>query len=74
MQDKVLTEVKKQLAGAPLSSDPSTMAMCKRACEMRDELFKKVDDLGDRLPSNTLDQLIDELGGPADVAVSEWID
>lgn len=71
MQDKVMEEVSKQ------QSNPSTaelnptalMVMCKRACEMKDELLRKLDALDDRLPSNTLDQLIDELGGPNEVAV-----
>jgi hypothetical protein len=35
---------------------------------MRDELLKKIEGLGAKLPNNTLDQLIDELGGPSDVA------
>lgn len=35
---------------------------------MKEELLKKIEKLGDRLPPNTLDQLIDELGGPENVA------
>jgi len=35
---------------------------------MRDDLLKKIENLGAKLPNNTLDQLIDELGGPNDVA------
>ena len=35
-----------------------------RACQMREAILKKVDALGATLPPNTLDQLIDELGGP----------
>ena len=35
---------------------------------MKEELLEKVERLGDRLPPNTLDQLIDELGGPENVA------
>ena len=30
--------------------------------------MKKIDSLGRKLPPNTLDQLIDELGGPENVA------
>lgn len=78
MQDKVLEEVQKKLVGTPSSSDQpdlqaneALMAMCKHACEMQDELLEKIDKLGDRLPSNTLDQLIEELGGPNVVAVSD---
>ncbi|KFB44782.1 AGAP011199-PA-like protein [Anopheles sinensis] len=40
----------------------------ERACQMKDELLAKIERLGDRLPANTLDQLIDELGGPENVA------
>ncbi|KAL5282206.1 sno family protein [Megaselia abdita] len=40
----------------------------ERACLMKDDLLVKIDKLGDRLPPNTLDQLIDELGGPENVA------
>lgn len=39
-----------------------------RACEMKDDLLRKIEKLGERLPPNTLDQLIDELGGPENVA------
>ena len=35
-----------------------------RACKMRAEILEKVDKIGSKLPANTLDQLIDELGGP----------
>ena len=35
-----------------------------RACQMRAEILEKVNKLGSKLPPNTLDQLIDELGGP----------
>lgn len=40
----------------------------ERACEMKEELLKKIELLGPHLPPNTLDQLIDELGGPENVA------
>uniref|UniRef100_A0A2M4AB38 Putative nuclear helicase mop-3/sno dead-box superfamily n=1 Tax=Anopheles triannulatus TaxID=58253 RepID=A0A2M4AB38_9DIPT len=52
-----------QLAGGPPPKDA-----IERACQMKDELLAKIDRLGDRLPANTLDQLIDELGGPENVA------
>lgn len=39
-----------------------------RVWEMRKELLDKIEKLGERLPPNTLDQLIDDLGGPEDVA------
>ena len=35
---------------------------------MKQELLKKLDDVSDRLPANTLDELIDELGGTEYVA------
>lgn len=40
----------------------------ERACCMKEELLKRIERLGDKLPPNTLDQLIDELGGPENVA------
>ena len=36
--------------------------------QMKEELLKKVELLSSHLPANTLDQLIDELGGPECVA------
>lgn len=70
METKLLEEIQKQLVAEPSLAE-ATMEKCKRACDMRDELLDKIDELGDRLPSNTLDQLIEELGGPDEVAVSE---
>jgi hypothetical protein len=35
---------------------------------MKTELLNLIEQLGERLPPNTLDQLIDELGGPDNVA------
>lgn len=40
----------------------------ERACYLKEELLAKIDKLGENLPPNTLDQLIDELGGPENVA------
>jgi len=40
----------------------------ERACNMKEELLQQIEDLGEKLPPNTLDQLIDELGGPENVA------
>lgn len=40
----------------------------ERACNMKEELLEQIERLGERLPPNTLDQLIDELGGPENVA------
>lgn len=35
---------------------------------MKSELLARIEYLGDKLPPNTLDQLIDDLGGPENVA------
>jgi hypothetical protein len=40
---------------------------------MKEELLQRIEDLGDKLPPNTLDQLIDELGGPENVAEASVI-
>lgn len=40
----------------------------ERACNMKEDLLNKIEKLGEKLPPNTLDQLIDELGGPENVA------
>lgn len=40
----------------------------ERACNMKEELLEQIERIGERLPPNTLDQLIDELGGPENVA------
>lgn len=40
----------------------------ERAYEMKEHLTRRIEKLGDKLPPNTLDQLIDELGGPDNVA------
>ena len=40
----------------------------RRARELKERLLRQVHGLGKRMPANTLDQLIDELGGPDNVA------
>ncbi|CAL1287186.1 unnamed protein product [Larinioides sclopetarius] len=40
----------------------------EKASAMKAELLEKIEILGDSLPPNTLDQLIDSLGGPENVA------
>ena len=40
----------------------------ENAGKLRTELLLKIERLGERLPANTLDQLIDMLGGPENVA------
>lgn len=39
-----------------------------KANKLKAELVKAIENLGRKLPPNTLDQLIDELGGPENVA------
>ncbi|CAG4931624.1 unnamed protein product [Colias eurytheme] len=40
----------------------------ERACSMKEQLLASIERLGRRLPPNTLDQLVDELGGTDNVA------
>ena len=40
----------------------------EKASALKRELLNAIDRLGDRLPPNTLDELIDDLGGPDCVA------
>lgn len=64
--------------GKPMSGYGSNMTAVRnqapprssieRACTMKEELLAQIENLGERLPPNTLDQLIDELGGPENVA------
>merc|ERR1719430_3033349 len=37
----------------------------ERAIAMKEDLLRKIDSLGSELPANSLDELIDELGGPS---------
>ncbi|XP_065082597.1 protein strawberry notch isoform X2 [Ochlerotatus camptorhynchus] len=54
--------------GISIQLGPPPKDAIEHACKMKDELLTKIERLGDRLPANTLDQLIDELGGPENVA------
>ena len=40
----------------------------EQAVRMKQELLDALEEIGDRLPPNTLDQLIDALGGTENVA------
>lgn len=40
----------------------------EHAQKMKRDLLDKLEDLAESLPPNTLDELIDELGGPENVA------
>lgn len=53
--------------GSTLSQAPPRDAI-ERACSIKEELLAQIESLGEKLPPNTLDQLIDELGGPENVA------
>jgi hypothetical protein len=64
------TRVEKKLStinSGSRNQAPSRIAI-ERACCMKEELLVKIEKLGENLPPNTLDQLIDELGGPENVA------
>jgi hypothetical protein len=39
-----------------------------RVIQMKDELLEEIEELGEKLPTNTLDELIDQLGGPDKVS------
>ena len=53
--------------GKPQQSVPGVNAV-EKASALKHDLLEAIERLGDRLPPNTLDQLIDELGGPDCVA------
>eukprot|EP00092_Neocalanus_flemingeri_P007898 GFUD01008524.1.p1 GENE.GFUD01008524.1~~GFUD01008524.1.p1 ORF type:complete len:1137 (+),score=338.24 GFUD01008524.1:191-3601(+) len=46
-------------------SAPPDTGRVERAIAMKEELLGKIEDLGGELPANSLDELIDELGGPS---------
>ena len=48
-----------------MRSVPPDTSRVERAVRMKEDLLVKIEDLGHDLPANTLDQLIDELGGPS---------
>ncbi|XP_060806586.1 protein strawberry notch [Amyelois transitella] len=52
----------------PTRNQHPPISAFERACCMKDELLMKIERLGKRLPPNTLDQLVDELGGTENVA------
>ena len=46
-------------------SAPPDSGRVERAIKMKEDLLRKIETLGQTLPANTLDELIDELGGPS---------
>ncbi|XP_037292604.1 protein strawberry notch isoform X3 [Manduca sexta] len=52
----------------PTRNQPPPRSAIERACSMKEELLAAIERLGKRLPPNTLDQLVDELGGTENVA------
>ncbi|CAB3245582.1 unnamed protein product [Arctia plantaginis] len=52
----------------PARNQAPPRSAIERACSMKEELLLAIERLGRRLPPNTLDQLVDELGGTENVA------
>merc|ERR1712142_1216283 len=48
-----------------IRSAPPDTGRVERAIKMKEDLLAKIEDLGSDLPANSLDELIDELGGPS---------
>ena len=63
----ILTAMCNLLVGKSQQSVPGVNAV-EKASAMKRDLLEAIERFGDRLPPNTLDQLIDELGGPDCVA------
>ncbi len=55
-------------SSGPSSSAAVSQSNVDRACALKAEVLRKIERLGSELPANTLDQLIDELGGPENVS------
>ncbi|KAM9328910.1 protein strawberry notch homolog 1 [Gastrophryne carolinensis] len=63
------------ISNSAISTNTNTSNSCvtsqdavERAQQMKKELLDKLEELAEALPPNTLDELIDELGGPDNVA------
>ncbi|XP_047538604.1 protein strawberry notch isoform X3 [Vanessa atalanta] len=52
----------------PTRTQAPARSAIERACSMKEQLLLAIERLGRRLPPNTLDQLVDELGGTDNVA------
>lgn len=57
-----------RVCAGPARSQAPPRSAIERACSMKEELLLAIERLGRRLPPNTLDQLVDELGGTENVA------
>lgn len=55
--------------GTPATVSKADEITAKKLIDMRASLLTKINQLGQRFPMNTLDQLIEDLGGPTKVAV-----
>ena len=51
-----------------IASSVDVLRGCVHSPQMKEQLLKKVEELGPLLPTNTLDELIDGLGGPSKVS------
>lgn len=56
------------VCSGPTRNQPPPRSSIERACKMKEDLLAAIERLGKRLPPNTLDQLVDELGGTENVA------
>ena len=56
-----------------LQRSMSTMTAIEKCRRMKENLLDQLEILSPYLPPNTLDELIDELGGPENVAEVCWI-
>lgn len=64
----VCSDINVLLHTGPSRSAAPPRSAIERACSMKEELLGAIERLGRRLPPNTLDQLVDELGGTENVA------
>lgn len=68
-RSKVLSKVQEQLIKQQKDKKTAAnMEIIEGVRKMKDELLQKIEELGERLPKNTLDDLINKLGGSEKVA------
>eukprot|EP00794_Sanderia_malayensis_P014235 gene14235-15720_t len=68
LKTKPASELSRQISQVSLSQISTNLPASEKCALMKNELLEKVDILASFLPPNTLDELIDELGGPDHVA------